>query len=103
MNKSILIGNITAPLSVTTTQGGLTIGKTSIAVNSRKQGEAPMYIDLTFFGKTAENAANILGKGSKVLIEGHLKLEQWKDQNQQNRSKHSIEIETFEALDPRPA
>ena len=32
------------------------------------------------------------------LIEGRLKFEQWTDQNGQNRSKHTISVESMEML-----
>ncbi|MBX1613226.1 single-stranded DNA-binding protein, partial [Campylobacter coli] len=48
--------------------------------------------------RTAEVANQYLTKGSKVLIEGRLRFEQWSDQNGQNRSKHSIQVENMEML-----
>ena len=51
-----------------------------------------------FFGKSAEIANQYLNKGSKLLIEGRLKFDQWTDNNGQNRSKHSIVVESMEML-----
>lgn len=34
-----------------------------------------------------------------MLIEGRLRFEQWSDQNGQNRSKHSIQVENMEMLE----
>ncbi|TEY21811.1 single-stranded DNA-binding protein, partial [Campylobacter sp. CH185] len=56
------------------------------------------FIDISFYGRTAEVANQYLTKGSKVLIEGRLRFEQWSDQNGQNRSKHSIQVENMEML-----
>lgn len=40
------------------------------------------------FGKTADNVYKYLTKGSNIMIEGKLRLEQWKDdRTNQNRSK----------------
>ena len=55
-------------------------------------------MDITFFGKSAEIANQYLTKGSKLLIEGVLKFEQWTDQNGQPRSKHSVSVESMEML-----
>jgi len=49
-------------------------------------------VDISFFGRTAEIAQQYLKKGSKVLIEGKLKFDQWTDQNGQKRSKDSNSI-----------
>ena len=65
------------------------------------QKEEVMFIDITFFGRTAEVVQQYLRKGSKVLIEGRLKFDQWSDQNGQKRSKHSISVETMQMLDSK--
>ena len=39
-----------------------------------------------------------LRKGSKVLVDGRLKLDQWTDQQGNKRSKHSVIIETLQML-----
>ena len=57
-----------------------------------------LFIDITFFGRQAQIANQYLNKGSKVLIEGRLKYDTWQDQNGQNRSKHSVVVESMEML-----
>ena len=52
----------------------------------------------SFFGRTAEIANQYLSKGSKILVEGRLRFEQWNDQNGQPRSKHSVAVESMEML-----
>ena len=41
------------------------------------QTEKPGYFDVTCWGKTAENVAKYLGKGSKVAVDGQLRQEMW--------------------------
>ena len=60
-----------------------------------------MFIDIVFFGRTAEIANQYLKKGKKVLVEGRLKLEQWNDQHGNKRSKHVISVESLQMLDPK--
>lgn len=106
-NKVILVGNLTRDIELRYTQGGMAIAKTGIATNrkfkkqSGEQVDETMFIDLTFFGRSGEVANQYLRKGSKVLIEGRLILEQWTDQNGQKRSKHSINVEEMKMLDSR--
>ena len=96
-NKVILVGNLTRAPELKYTQGkGTPVAKTGIAVN--RKAEEVCFIDLTFWGRIAEVANQYLQKGSKVLIEGRLMLEQWQDQNGQNRSKHSVTVESMEML-----
>ena len=60
-----------------------------------------MFIDISFFGRTAEVAHQYLKKGSKVLVDGRLKLDQWTDTSGQKRSKHSLVVESMKMLSDR--
>ena len=102
-NRIVLVGNLTKDIDLRYTQGGAAIGSCGIAVTRKytlngEKREETCFIDLTFFGKQAEIANQYLGKGSKLAVEGYLKFEQWQDNNGQNRSKHSIAIESMEML-----
>lgn len=105
-NKVILVGNLTKDIELRYTQGGMAIANTSIAtsrkftVNGEKKEEV-CFVDITFFARSAEIANQYLRKGSKVLVEGRLNFEQWKDQNGANRSKHSVVVETMQMLDSK--
>jgi len=106
-NKVILVGNLTRDIELRYTQGGMAIAKTGIATNRKfkkqngEQVDETMFIDITFFGRSAEIANQYLRRGSKVLVEGRLMLEQWTDQNGQKRSKHSVNVEEMKMLDSR--
>lgn len=102
-NKIVLVGNLTRDIELRYTQGGAAIGSSGIAVTRKytlngEKREEMCFIDITFFGKQAEIANQYLGKGSKLAVEGYLKFEQWQDNNGQNRSKHSIAVESMEML-----
>ena len=103
MNKVILLGRLVRDIDLRYTQSQMAIGKTAIAVTRKytlngEKREETCFIDITFFGKSAEIANQYLGKGSKLAVEGYLKFEQWQDNNGQNRSKHSIAVESMEML-----
>ena len=106
-NKIILAGNLTRDVEVKYSGANLAIGNTSIAVNRKfksKMGEDKeevLFVDLTFFGRTAEIANQYLKKGSKVLVDGRLKLDQWTDQSGGKRSKHSVTVESLQMLDSK--
>ena len=102
-NKVVIVGNLTRDIELRYTPSGAAIGKSAIAVTHKftingEKKEDTCFIDISFFGKGAEIANQYLRKGSKLLIEGRLKFEQWTDQNGQNRSKHSISVESMEML-----
>ena len=103
MNKVILLGRLVRDIDLRYTQGGAAIGSCGIAVTRKfnvngEKREETCFIDITFFGKHAEIANQYLGKGSKLLVEGRLKFDQWQDSNGQNRSKHTVAVENMEML-----
>jgi len=106
-NKVILVGNLTRDVEIRYTQSGSALAKVGIATNRRfksatgEMKDETMFIDLTFFGRTAEVANQYLRKGSKVLVEGRLILEQWVAQDGTKRSRHSITVENMQMLDTR--
>ena len=103
-NKIILAGNLTRDIEIRYTQSGSAIGNTGIATSRKfksatgEQKEEVLFVDLTFFGRTAEISNQYLRKGSKVLVDGRLKLDQWTAQDGSKRSKHSITVENLQML-----
>ena len=105
-NKVILVGNLTRDIELRYSQGGMGIAKTAIATSRKftangEKKEEVCFVDVTFFGRSAEVANQYLRKGSKILVEGRLNFEQWVDQNGQKRSKHSVTAETMQMLDSK--
>ena len=102
-NKIVLVGHLTRDIELRHTQGGAAIGSCGIAVTHKytlngEKREETCFVDIVFFGKQAEIANQYLSKGSKLLIEGRLKFDQWTDNNGQNRSKHTVAVENMEML-----
>ena len=59
--------------------------------------ETTLFIDAVAFGKPAEVINQYSGsKGSQIVLSGKLRTEKWLDNNNQNRSKISMTIESFE-------
>jgi len=103
-NKIILAGNLTRDIEIRYTQGGAAVGSTAIATTRKfksqtgEQKEEVLFVDITFFGRTAEIANQYLRKGSKILVDGRLKLDQWTAQDGGKRSKHSVTVENLTML-----
>jgi single-strand DNA-binding protein len=105
-NKVILVGRLTRDIELRYSQAGMGIASTAIATNHNytsngEKKEEVCYTDITFFARSAEIANQYLRKGSQILVEGRLKLDQWVDQSGQKRSKHSVVVETMKMLDSR--
>jgi single-strand DNA-binding protein len=95
-NRVEIAGNLTRDPEVRYTPKGTAIADLAVALNrpippAEEGGEwkqETTYVDVTVFGKTASRCGENLKKGAGVYIEGHLRLDEWVDQNtQQNRSK----------------
>ena len=106
-NKVIFIGNLTRDIEFQYLQGSNTpLAKGGIATSYKYKGndgiqkEETCFLDFSIFGRTAEVANQYLHKGSKVILEGRLIFEQWKDQQSgQNRSKHTLRVDNMKMLD----
>ena len=84
-NKVILMGNLTRDVELRYTPSGTAVTEIGLAVNDRRKDangqwvDETTFVDITLWGRTAEVCNEYLGKGSGVLIEGRLKLDQWDD------------------------
>ena len=103
-NRVILIGNLTRDVEVKYLQIGTAVTEIGLAINDRRKGdngqwiEETTFVDVTLWERTAEIAAEYLGKGSSVLIEGRLKLDSWESDGQK-RSKLKVIGERLQMLD----
>jgi len=104
-NKVILVGNLTRDPELRYPPKGLAIGKIGLAVNrswrneAGEQKEEVTFVDVDSFGKQAELIGQYMRKGSPILIEGRLRLDQWDDkQTGQKRSKLGVVVENFQFL-----
>lgn len=104
-NSVTLLGNLTRDVEMKHTAGGTSVANCGIAVSDKyKKGdewvETVCFVDLTFWGRTAEIASEYLGKGSQVLIHGKLKLDTWEKDGKKNY-KHSVTVEQMTMLGKR--
>lgn len=106
-NKVVLVGHLTRDVEIKYLPSGQAIGKCGIATNRRFKGndnqtkDETCFVDITFWGRSAEIANQYLKKGSKVLIEGRLTFEQWSGSDGKKQSKHTITVETMQMLDTK--
>ncbi len=104
-NKVILVGNLTRDPELRYTPKGVAIAKLGLAVNrswrteTGELKEEVTFIDIDAFSKSAETIAQYLKKGSPLLVEGRLRLDQWDDkQTGQKRSRLGVVLESFQFL-----
>lgn len=104
-NRVTLLGNLTRDPELKRTKSGAAVADIGLALNrswtdeSGNPHEETTFVDVTAWGKTAENAAKFLQKGRSVLVEGRLQLDTWTDQKTgQNRSKLRVVAESLQFL-----
>ncbi len=106
-NKVIMIGNLTRDIELKYIPSGAAIANGSIATSHKyktqtgEQKEEVCFLEFSVFGKQAEILNQYVRKGSKVMLDGRLILEQWTDQSGGKRSRHTLRVETFKFLDSK--
>lgn len=88
LNKVFLAGNLTRDPEVRHIPSGSAVCDLRMAINRRfrdqndKDREEVVYVSVTVWGRQAENCGQYLSKGSPVLVEGRLKLDEWEKEGQ---------------------
>jgi single-strand DNA-binding protein len=92
-----LAGNLTRDPELRYTPSGTPVCELGLAINDKRKNpngewvEETTFVDITLWARQAEVAGEYLTKGSNVLIEGRLKLDQWEDKESgQKRSRLKI-------------
>lgn len=106
-NKVILLGNLTRDPETRVTANDLTICKMGLAVSrvfSTRDGERreeTTFVDVDAFGRQAEVITKYLRKGSPIMVEGRLRLDQWEGSDGQKRTKLCVVLENFQFIGGR--
>ena len=105
INQVTLVGNLTRDPELRQA-GDTSVTDLGVAVNDRvkRDGEwqdEASFIDVTVWGKQAENCAKYLGKGSPVGVAGRLKQDRWQNDAGENRSKVKVVAYTVQFLSSR--
>ena len=92
-NKVIMIGHLTRDPEAKELPSGQNLASMGLAVNETyKDKDKTCFIDVTVWGKTADNVAKYMSKGSAVMVEGRLQYDTW-EKDGVKRSKHSLVAE----------
>lgn len=102
-----VIGNLTDAPELRFTASGAAVAKFTVAVNPRhfdkqanewKDGE-PSYYRCTAWRALAENIAESLTRGTRVVVAGDLKERRWKDDKEPDKTRSAWEV-TVDAIGP---
>ena len=105
LNKVQIIGRLGQNPEVSTVSNGQTMVKLSVATDESYKDSEGNKVDkvewhkVVVFGRPADFAADYLGKGRLVFVEGKLQTRQWQDDQGQNRYTTEIVARRLQALD----
>ena len=109
LNKAMIIGRLGRDPELRSTQEGKPGCSMSAATDESYTDRNGQKVDRTewhrivVYGKTAENCARYLAKGSLVYVEGALQTRKWQDSDGQDRTTTEIRAHHVQFLDRRNA
>jgi single-strand DNA-binding protein len=96
-NHVSIVGNLTRDPELRFTPSGQATASFGVAVNRRWQNrqsqeweEATSFFDVVCWGQLAENSAQSLSRGSRVVVSGRLDQRSWENNEGEKRSKIEI-------------
>ena len=107
LNRIILIGRLANDPEAKYTPSGIAVTTFRIAVDrpmsaeARQQGQEKQtdFIDIVAWRQSAEFAANYLGKGRLVAVEGKLQIREYVTQDGQKRRSAEVVADNLKSLD----
>jgi single-strand DNA-binding protein len=76
LNRLTILGRITKDIELKTSQANKPFANFSVAVQREMDREKADFLNCVAFGKTAENIAKFFEKGSQILLEGSIQIDE---------------------------
>jgi single-strand DNA-binding protein len=91
-NTVTVVGNVTRDPELRFTPGGAAVANFGLAWNRKGQNDEEIvsFFDITCWRGLAENVAESITKGSRVVVYGRLDQSSWEDKEGNRRSKVEI-------------
>ena len=100
--QTTIIGNLTKSPDLKYIHSGTAIAKCSIAyTDGFGDKKTSHFMDIELWGKTAEAFNKYCDKGSKIMVVGFPKFEQWTANDGSSRSRHSLRVDEMKMLDSK--
>ncbi len=96
INNITILGNLTRDPELRFTPSGSPVANFGIAVSRRWQNsigewqEDVSYVDVVVWRSLAENCAESLKKGDRIIVNGRLQMRTWETQDGQTRNKIEV-------------
>lgn len=96
-----IVGNLTKDPELRYTSGGAAVAKFTVASTARffdktsnewKDGD-PLFLTVNVWRQPAENVAESLSKGDRVIVQGRLKQRGWEDNEGNKRTSYELDAD----------
>lgn len=101
MNKFIGIGNLTKDIEIVGFGNDTSKVENTIAINEGKDkngNEYTTFVDIEVWNKQAEYLSKYARKGSKIAVEGRLRVNQWQAEDGTNRKRVLVVVDRLEIM-----
>jgi single-strand DNA-binding protein len=105
-NKVIIAGNLTKDPELRYLPSGTAVANMRLATTRRYRGKSGdmvdevCFVDVQVFGRQAETSGEYLKRGSNILVEGRLRLNEW-ETDQGKRSRIVVVGERIQFISPK--
>lgn len=100
LNCIIIQGRFKADTELRYTQANTAVVSATLAVNRSRKGQDGTYptdwIDVVFWGKTAEHVHTWFHKGDMAIVRGRLESRDWEDKNGNKRRSWEVQAESID-------
>lgn len=87
-NKAVIVGRISTDLELRYTGSNKAYCRFNLAVNRMNEGTD--FIPITVWGKPAENLVQYQNKGSLILVDGSISMNNYTDKDGNNRTSFEV-------------
>lgn len=107
VNKVILIGNVVKNPDIVQISEGSEVAKFTIAVNEYykkedgSENQITSYIDCEVWGGLVRVVKDYVVKGSRLYVEGAIRMDKWKDIDGKDRVKFKIKVNDIVLVDSK--
>lgn len=101
LNNLSILGRVTKPLELRYLQNGTAVLNFDIANSMKVKDSEPVvtYLRCVCYGRGAEVINQFVGKGDRVLLQGELRQNSYKDSTGATKTYHYLQVNNFDFIE----
>ena len=105
LNNLSILGRVTKPLELRYLQNGTAVLNFDIANSIKVKDSEPVvtYLRCVCYGRGAEVINQFVGKGDRVLLQGELRQNSYKDSTGATKTYHYLQVNNFDFIESKNA